>query len=284
MTALNPGEYVGRVTHVGRGAAGFAGEVVRSRRLIFDLTRREFRGRYLGTAFGLVWAFIHPAVLTAIYWAVFKYAITGAGERNGIKFLAWLLSGLVPWFVCADLLGAGSSVVTDNRFLVKKVVFRVSLLPVVRLLSLLPVHLFFIAVIVGIDWGQGYPPTWYTLQVFYYLFALMLAGLGWTWLISALVPFLKDLGQVVAVLLQVLFFWTPLVWSIGPDTSPRIKTLAYLNPLTYIVEGYRESLVAHVAFWHHPLIGAYFWTLTVGLLLVGGTVFARLRSHFADVL
>ena len=278
MTALNA------ATTLTRGGTAFARSVVSSRRLIFDLTKREFRGRYLGTAFGLVWAFIHPAVLTAIYWAIFKYAIPGAGPRNGMPFLAWLLSGLVPWFICADCVAAGGGVVLENRFLVKKVVFRVSLLPVVRLLSLLPVHLFFIAVIVGIDWGQGFPPTLWTLQVFYYLAALLLAGLGWTWLISALMPFLKDLGQVVAVLLQVLFFWTPLVWSIGPDASEKVKTLAYLNPLTYIVEGYRESLVTHVPFWHHPLVGAYFWGVTLVLLLAGGTVFARLRSHFADVL
>ncbi len=62
MTALNSAGYLGR------GAAEFVGGVVRSRRLILDLTRREFRGRYLGTAFGLIWAFIHPTVLTLIYW------------------------------------------------------------------------------------------------------------------------------------------------------------------------------------------------------------------------
>ena len=284
MTALNPGGYVGRATYLGRGATGFVGEIFRSRRLILDLTEREFRGRYLGTSFGLIWAFIHPSVLTLIYWAIFKYFIKGAGPRDGMPFLAWLLSGLVPWFICADVLSVGSSVVTDNRFLVKKVVFRVSLLPVVRLLSLLPVHLFFIVVIAGIDWGQGFHPTWYTLQVFYYLSALMLAGLGWTWLIAALTPFLKDLGQVVAVLLQVMFFWSPLIWSIDMVSDPHSRWLAYLNPLYYIIQGYRESLVTHVPFWHHPLLGAYFWTLTLGLLLAGGIVFARLRSHFADVL
>ncbi len=202
----------------------------------------------------------------------------------GVPFLAWLLSGLVPWFICADCVAAGGGVVLENRFLVKKVVFRVSLLPVVRLLSLLPVHLFFIVVVVGIDWSKGFPPTLYTLQVFYYLAALLLAGLGWTWLISALMPFLKDLGQVVAVLLQVLFFWTPLIWQMERVTDHRLRVLADLNPLTYIVQGYRESLVTHVPFWHHPLTGAYFWAVTAVLLVAGGTVFARLRSHFADVL
>ena len=295
MTALNPGIYVSRATTAGRGAAGFAGELYRSRRLIFDLTRREFRSRYLGTAFGLIWAFVHPSVMTLIYWAVFKYALKGAGNIEmhtwgtlppvSAKFVCWLLAGLVPWFIASDVVAVGSSVITDNRFLVKKVVFRVSLLPVVRLLSLLPVHLFFIVVIQLIVWGYGFPPSVYSLQVFYYLGCLMLAGLGWSWFISALTPFLKDLGQVVQVLMQILFWWTPLVWNIGQVAGhPRVTRVLMANPLYYIVQGYRESLISHVAFWHHPGIGLYFWGVTIGLLLVGGTVFARLRSHFADVL
>ena len=287
MTALNA------ATTLTRGGTDFARALVASRRLILDLTRREFRGRYLGTAFGLVWAFVHPSILTLIYFLVFKFALKSAGPVTGpavvgnpavtAPFVVWLLTGLVPWFIAQDCVAAGSSVVTDNRFLVKKVVFRVSLLPVVRLLSLLPVHLFFIVVIVAIDWGYGFRPSWYTLQVFYYLGGLLLAGLGWSWFISALVPFLKDLGQVVQVLLQVLFWWTPLVWQI--ETAPAwVKPLLYVNPLYYVVQGYRESLVYRVAFWHHPEIGAYFWAVTIVLLIVGGSVFNRLRAHFADVL
>ncbi len=292
MTAVNA--MGGRATYLGRGAREFAAEVVRSRRLIFDLTRREFRARYLGTAFGLVWAFVHPSILTLIYFLVFKFALKSAGPvtmaRWGtlppvdVTFVVWLLAGLVPWFVASDAVAAGSSVVTDNRFLVKKVVFRVSLLPVVRLLSLMPVHLFFIVVIQVIVWGYGFPPSVYSVQVFYYLTCLLLAGLGWSWLIAAVTPFLKDFGQVVQVLLQLLFWWTPLVWNIGQVSNPVLVKLLHLNPLFYVVQGYRESLISHVAFWHHPADGAYFWALTLTLLAVGGTVFARLRSHFADVL
>ena len=288
MTALNA------ATTLTRGGADFARAVVGSRRLIFDLTRREFRGRYLGTAFGLVWAFVHPSVMAAIYWLVFTYALKSAGPVTSVAheyapavtapFVVWLLVGLVPWFIASDAVAAGSSVVTDNRFLVKKVVFRTSLLPVVRLASLLPVHLFFLVMIQGIVWGYGFRPTVYSLQVFYYLAGLLLLGLGWSWLTSAITPFLKDFGQVVQVLLQVLFWWTPLVWQIETVANPTLRKVLFLNPLFYVVQGYRESLVYPMAFWHHPLIGAYFWAVTLGMLLVGGVVFNRLRTQFADVL
>ena len=198
-------------------------------------------------------------------------------------FLLWILAGLVPWFMASDSIAGGASAIMDNRFLVKKVVFRVSLLPVVRLLSNLPVHLFLVLAITLLFWAKGYPPSWYTLQVFYYLFALLVLGLGWTLLMSAVVPFLKDIGQIVQVILQIAFWVTPLIWHIeGQSRAQQGK--AFLNPLTYIVQGYRDSLVYHHPLWEYPLRTAYFWGFSLTLLAIGGLIFSRLRTHFADVL
>jgi lipopolysaccharide transport system permease protein/teichoic acid transport system permease protein len=267
---------------LGRGFTGYLAEIIRSRRLIFDLTRREFRSKYLGSAFGLLWAFIQPGAMLLIYFVVFKYCLPQPVVDH-VPFIIRLMSGLIPWFVISDLMGSGCGAIMDNRFLVKKVVFRVSLLPVVRILTLLPVHLFFVLVIAGLSWGYGLPPSLYTLQIFYYLFAMLVAGLGWTWLVSAMVPFHKDIGQVVQVLLQVMFFMLPLVWSetVIPE---RFRMVLYLNPIYYIVGGYRDALFRHVWFWQHPAATIYFWIFALGLLAVGGVVFKRLRFHFADVL
>jgi ABC-type polysaccharide/polyol phosphate export permease len=273
---------VNQAVYLSHGFAEYVGEIVRSRRLILDLTKREFRSRFLGSAFGLIWAFIHPAVLMFIYWVVFGFFLNG-GPINGVPFVVWLLAGLVPWFFAADCIATGGNVIIENRFLVKKVVFRVSLLPVVRLFSLLPVHLFFLVVITLICWGYGYPPSWYTLQLVYYLFALGALALGMSWLISALVPFLKDLAQVVAVLLQIIFWMTPIVWQVQRIPAD-YRWILFLNPLYYIIQGYRDSLVEHVWFWEHPMAAAYYWAVTAFFVSVGGLVFLRMQSHFADVL
>src|ERR1019366_6888138 len=273
---------VNQTLYLSNGFVEYVGELFRSRRLIFDLTRREFRGRYLGSAFGLIWAFIHPATMMFIYWIVFQYGLK-AGPVNGVPFVVWLLSGLVPWFYASDCITTGGNVILDNRFLVKKVVFRVSLLPVVRILSLLPAHLFFLGAIILINWAYGYPPTLQTFQVVYYLGALCVLSIGLSWLISALVPFLKDLAQVVTVLLQVLFWIMPIVW---PETNvpQKARWILFLNPLYYIIQGYRDSLINHVWLWHHPVVGAYFWAIAATIFAVGRMVFLRMQPHFADVL
>ena len=273
---------VNQTLYLSNGFVEYVGELFRSRRLIFDLTRREFRGRYLGSAFGLIWAFIHPATMMFIYWIVFQHGLN-AGPVNGVPFVVWLLSGLVPWFYASDCITTGGNVILDNRFLVKKVVFRVSLLPVVRILSLLPAHLFFLGAIILINWAYGYPPTLQTFQVVYYLGALCVLSIGLSWLISALVPFLKDLAQVVTVLLQVLFWIMPIVW---PETNvpQKARWILFLNPLYYIIQGYRDSLINHVWLWHHPVVTAYYWTVSAILFAVGRMVFLRMQPHFADVL
>lgn len=266
-----------------RGFLGYLRELVRSRRLILELTKREFRGRYLGSIFGLTWAFIHPGMMMLIYWFVFQVGM-GMGPINRVPFVVWLLSGLIPWFFISEAISSGSMAVLDNRFLVKKVVFRLSLLPVVRLLTVVPVHLFFLAVIVLMAWGYGYRPTAYCLQLPYYMGAGLILGMGLSLLTSAMVPFFRDLSQVVAVVLQIVFWTMPIVW---PDTrlSARFRWALMLNPLYYIINGYRESLIVeHHWFWReHAQATIYFWTVTALVLIVGGMVFHRLKPHFADV-
>ncbi len=275
---------INRAVHLTRGFFDYVAEIFRSRRLILELTRREFRSRYLGSAFGLTWAFIHPSVMMLLYFLVFKYGLK-AGPVGGLPFLVWLLAGLVPWMLASDCIITGSSVILDNRFLVKKVVFRVSLLPVVRLLTLLPVHLFFVLVLTIIFWGYGYPPHWENLQVFYYLAAMMFFSVGLSLLVSSLVPFLKDLAQVVSVFVQIFFWMTPIVWADKGRDLPRVFViLLNMNPLYYIVRGYRESMAEHVWLWHHPVSAAYFWILSCCLFAVGSLMFLRLKPHFADVL
>lgn len=276
--------YIAKQFHFFRTrAVGYANDILRSRRLIAELTHREFRSRHLGSALGLLWAFIHPTIMVALYYMVFNYALPAPGRVGGAPFLVWLLAGLIPWFIISDTIASSSSAITDNRFLVKKVVFTTSLLPIIRLLSNLPVHLFMVLAILGIFWSYGYPPSWHSLQVLYYLAALLALGLGWSLLVSAIVPFYKDMGQVVAVILQVAFWATPLIWNIE-NAKWKYRMYMYLLPTTYIVQGYRDSLVYHKWFWIHPVITAYYWAFTLALLAVGGFIFSRLRPHFGDVL
>jgi lipopolysaccharide transport system permease protein/teichoic acid transport system permease protein len=130
-------------------------------------------------------------------------------------------------------------------------------------------------------YGYSFDIHW--LQAFYYLGAMVVLILGLSYITSAVVIFFKDVGQIVAMFLQFGFWMTPIFWNIGmiPD---RFHWLLKLNPLMYIIEGYRDSLINHVWFWEKPMMGLYFWVVALGLLALGFSTFRKLKPHFADVL
>ena len=128
-------------------------------------------------------------------------------------------------------------------------------------------------------------PDLYTLQILYYSLCMVLMVLAVCYLTSALVVFFLDLSQIVAIFLQVGIWMTPIMWQLDRlDDMPVIQKIFKLNPMYYIVSGYRDALFDKVYFWEHPWLTAYFWILLIVLVFVGTKVFKKLKVHFADVL
>ena len=253
-----------------------------SRYLLWQMTKQDFRQRYIGSYLGIFWAFIQPTITVLIFWFVFQVGFKSVPVDN-FPFILWLVCGMIPWFFFNDsILGATNSILA-NAFLVKKVVFRVSLLPMIQLSSALLVHLFFIVVLFLMFAVYGYWPSIYNLQVFYYLFAMLCFSFGLSLITSSLVVFLKDVGQAVAMLLQFVFWGTPIFWSLKMIPE-QYHIFLKLNPLYYIIEGYRNSFIYHEWFWNLGYTTEYFWLVTIFVVLLGAMIFRRLRPHFADVL
>lgn len=260
----------------------FLKEIVKSRRLIFELAKKDLKNRFLGSYLGIVWAFVQPMITITIFWFVFQVGFKSAPIED-FPFVLWLLCGLVPWFFFSESLQNATNSILDNSYLVKKVVFRISTLPIIRILSSLFIHLFFILVIFIMFAIYGYMPSIYNLQVLYYLFATIFLLLGITWITSSLVVFFRDLGQIVSILIQFGFWLTPIFWSFNIMPEKYIFFIK-LNPVYYIVEGYRDSFIKHIWFWQHYNLTINFWIITLGIFFTGALLFKRLRPHLADVL
>ena len=265
-----------------RAFFNFLFDLYRNRSLILQLTARDFKSRYLGSYLGLLWAFIQPTVTILIFWFVFEIGFKSA-PVDDFPFILWLITGMIPWFFISDSLANGTGSVIENSYLVKNIVFRVSMMPVVKLLSALIVHVFFVLVIMLVFSAYQIYPGLHSLQVIYYGFSAIVLLLGFTWLTSALVVFLKDVGQIVAMILQFGFWLTPIFWSLQ-IVPPRYQIYLKLNPIYYITEGYRDSFIHQVWFWKHPVHSLYYWLFTAFIFILGAVVFYRLRPHFADVL
>lgn len=260
----------------------FMNGLISNRRLILQLAMKDLKDKYLGSYLGILWAIIQPTITILIFWFIFQLAFRSAPIEN-FPYILWLIAGIVPWFFFSDAVMNATNSIIGNVFLVKNVVFQINLLPIVKILSAMVIHFFFLVFIITMFWLYGFTPNIYYLQVVYYLAAMFCLILGISWISSALVIFLKDTGQILAMILQLGYWITPILWSINMIPAKYIF-LIKLNPMFYIVEGYRNSFIFRSWFWQYPKSTIYFWSVTIILLLIGSFIFKRLRPHFSDVL
>lgn len=259
-------------------------ELIQNRHLIFSLAKNDFKTKYAGSYLGIVWAFVQPIVTVLVYWFVFQVGLRSSSVGD-TPFVLWMVAGLVPWFFFSDTLNSGTNSLIEYSYLVKKVVFKISILPMVKEISALFVHLFFILFTIILFACYGYFPDLYTLQVLYYTFCIFVLALGICYATSAIVIFFRDLSQIIGIILQVGVWATPIMWNIDTIDLPRqLQWIFKINPMYYIVTGYRDSLINKVWFFEHFDMTVYFWMITAALFAVGTVIFKRLKVHFADVL
>ena len=257
-------------------------EALQGKNALLELAKSDFKQRYVENYFGIMWAFFHPLCLILILWFVFQVGFKSAAIDDS-PFILWLVAGIVPWFFIAECLTGSSTSIISNAFLVKKVVFKTALLPIIKLTSALIVHVLFVLLLLSLFFLYGYNPEIYWIQLVYYIFCTIVLMMGISWLTSAVVVFFRDLGQIVTIIVQFGFWLTPIFWYIG-SIPEEYQVLVRFNPFYYIIEGYRDSLLNNIWFWDKGWINLYYWIVTLLILCLGATTFRKLRPHFADVL
>ena len=269
-----------------RSILSLPADIIRNRRLIAKLAWNDFRTRYAGSYLGIVWAFIQPIITILVYWFVFSVGFRAGTGDLGIPFVLYLVAGIVPWFFFQDGLIGGTASLLEYNYLVKKVVFNISVLPVVKILSAAVVHCFFVLFTIILYMGYGHFPDFYYLQIIYYSGCTFVLILGISYFTCSVVVFFRDLSQIISILLQVGIWLTPIMWVAEDNLAghPAILKILKLNPMYYVVSGCRDSLISKKLIIDHPWWTLYFWTVTLLCLAVGTTVFRRLKIHFADIL
>lgn len=260
-------------------------ELFQSRHLIWKLAKNDFKKRYAGSYMGALWAMLQPVVTIAMYYIVFDKIMGNSINRGTgeIPFVLFLTAGLVPWFYFSEALNNGTNALLEYNYLVKKVVFKISVLPIIKIIAATFIHVFFVCVMLVVAAIYGYYPTIYTLQIFYYSICLFLFVLALSYTTCSIVVFFKDLSQIINIGLQIGIWVTPIMWNLNILDNKWIVILK-LNPLVYIVNGYRSAVYGREWFFRDFFSTMYFWIITTVIFGVGALIFKRLKIHFADVL
>lgn len=250
--------------------------------LLFELTKREFSGRYRGSFGGIAWSFVQPLFLLSVYTLAFGVILKARWGFSGSTkdYALMLFAGLIVFNAFSEVLTKSATLVTANPNFVKKVVFPLELLPVVSIITAL------IHALIGIGvWLLGYAvligmpkPTVLLFPLVLLCFVPVLLGLGW--LLSSLGVVVKDIGQLTAMLNHTLLFLTPIFYSIEA-APPLLQNLLLLNPLTFVVEQFRLVLF----YGQMPALRglAMYFVLASLFAWLSLILFRRLRPHFADL-
>lgn len=257
--------------------------IKKNKEIIWSLAVNDFSTKYAGSFFGTFWAFVQPVITILIYSCVFQYGLKSTSPIPGVSYIFWFATGMVPWFFFSDGIRAVTNVMIEYSYLVKKVVFDIELLPIIKILSALFVHLVFIVLLFVIALVNKEPISIHIIQIFYYLGCTIIFVYAVGKITSSIILFFRDLGQIVNIILDIGLWATPIIWSynIIPE---KFQWIVKLNPVFYIVEGYRDSFINEKWFFGDMSLTLYFWFVVLLFLMISETVFKRMKSQFADVL
>lgn len=261
----------------------FLRNISRNHYMIRSLVVRDIRSRYVGSLLGIFWSVVHPLTQLVVYYFVFSmvFKVRLGPQYGGTHYVVWLLAGLLPWMLFAEIVTRASGAVLGYASLIKKMVFPSELLPLSQLAAAVVNHLITLGFLVLLMlWVEGGLP-WSAPFFLVYLGAVGIFALGISWMLAALNVFLRDVGQVVGVAVNIWFYLTPVIYpkSLIPE---RFQLAAQLNPMYHVVEGYRAAFLGRET----PDPVGLFYLASVGALcfIVGGAVFRQLQPGFADVL
>jgi lipopolysaccharide transport system permease protein len=255
--------------------------------LLRILVRRDLEARYKGSVLGNLWPLLNQLSQLLIYTYVFsvvlkvKLSLTNLPENN-FTFGLWLFAGLLPWISFSSGLNLAANSVINQPNLVKKVVFPLTLLPLVPIFSMFvesAIGLMALIVFAAIT-SQTLQPTLALLPLVWTTQLLMTAGLGY--LAAGLTVFLRDIPQTLAVVLNIWMYLTPIIYPASAIPENWRNLVFWLNPMTAIVEMYRDLvLVGEVKHWGEWGVAS----VLAAIAFLGGLwAYRRLRPAFADVL
>jgi lipopolysaccharide transport system permease protein len=250
----------------------------RYRLLIQSLVSRELKARYRGSVLGFLWSFINPLLMLLIYGVVFGYVLASSRTKNVEPYFLFLFCGILPWtwFQASIAEGSGSLIAGGN--LIKKVLFPAEILPAVTVFTNFVQFLLGLPILLAFLVYEGKLSATSLLLPLPILVQLVFT-LGLALLVSALTVHFRDLQSILAHVLHLWFFATPVIYAYV-ETRGRLRSVLKFNPLTHVVVSYQQMLFdGRFTDWR-GLLGA---SLAAALLFWAGAVlFDRLRDTLAE--
>lgn len=258
--------------------------------LIRRLSLYELKSDNNNNYLGMAWVIINPMIQIVIYWLVFGFILDRKGVvDNGhhIPYIAWLMAGIIVWFFLQPSVVQGSSSIYQRIRFIAKMNFPMSAIPSYVIFEKFYQHLILTGIILGILQFLHYRVSLYILQLPYFMFASLAFLLSVSLITSTFSTIVRDFHQILISLMRMMFYLTPILWppSLLEHKSAILAKIMLLNPMYYLIEGYRSSMLGFS--WYgivHYKYTLYFWAFVLVTFVIGSVIHLKFRDHFVDYL
>ena len=245
------------------------------RELLKSNVKKEIRGKYKGSFLGILWSFVNPLLQVAVYAIVFPYIMRIQTEN----YLIYLIVGIIPWTFFTTVINQGMITIRMNAGIIKKVYFPREILPISVALSGLINFLISCIIIVLFCLFGGTGITWHIVLLPFIAIIQFVLTLGIVFALSAINIYIKDTEYIIAFILNMLFYATPILYEavLFPE---KIRWILYLNPMTQVVLAYRDIFLYHQVPELSGII--YLIIVTIIIFVLGLFIFRKLEKGFAE--
>jgi len=254
------------------------------RKQIFKLAKTDIIKTYKGSALGWLWAIISPSVQIFVYWFAFSFGLRNGGDVEGYPFFLWLIAGMIPWFYMRSMLPTGAGSIRKYSYMVTKIKFPISTIPTFVSMAEFAVNMGLTLIMIVLFMLFGFLPDIYFLQLPLYILLMFMFFTAWALFASMIAAFSRDFLNLIKSLTTALFWLSGIMYDVRTMDIEWIKNILLFNPITIIINGYRNTFIYKQWFWEDPQELINFFLLYVIMIILAVWAYRRLRRDIPDVL
>lgn len=251
-------------------------ELYNYRELLKTNVKKEIRGKYKASFLGVLWSFINPLLMVLVYAIVFPYIMRVQTEN----YLIFLICGVIPWNWFTNVISQGTTCITNNANLIKKVYFPREVLPISTVTAGLINFLISCIIIVIFVLLGGCGLSWHILLLPFIALIQYIFSLAVVFLVSAINVYVRDVEYMVIFIINMLFYATPVLYSFEMFAGTKMIWLFRLNPMAHIINAYRDIFYVH----QMPNMINLLIVLLVSivLIIICYSIFKKMEKRFAE--
>lgn len=256
---------------------------------IYTIAKYELVADMKDSKLGLFWNFAHPLIQVVTYWFAFGvvYNRSDVTQYNlTVPYLPWMIGGMVVWFFVSPCITNGANAIYSKKDIITKMRFPVSILPATVALKELFNHLCLMMILVITFALYGIYPSIHWLGLLYYCLCANLFVISLSMTTSVLNMLARDTRKFIQAIMRLLLYVTPILWNLEQiNRLPNIFVLILkLNPIYYIVQGYRDCFFYHQGIFAYSYSMVAFWLITISLFLIGSVMMYKFKYKFIELI